>query len=418
MPCRPLRLPRRLPRRLRAPARVPARLLLASLAASLALAAAATRPAPDAAVAQGPPGQLLFGHDNGRSAIVQISTATGRAKWIGATGYDSGASGMATAFGPVEGPGGRRFAAGTFFGIIGDNRDGQDYVVVVDPSTGQAEKLVRTRERLSGRGIAFGGDGGTLYAISYDRLVRVDTRDGRVTEVGPVADAIGRRYSGSSLEWDPDSGELVALLDAEMDGRSFAARIHPDTAEVSLIAPLDLQVCTIIRAPNPVPGPGPDWPEGTWFTIDLDRGELVVLDMDTTGRKAAIGARLGSLGGEVGGSLCGTAFTLPQAPPTPTPGPTATPSPAPTRPPAGPGCVCDVTLRKVPPAVRDDALANPDKVTGWNQLLDPNKPGAPPWPAPGHDAPPNPRRTCLDVQNRAIGFHPLFNGVVYRAGCY
>ena len=377
----------------------------------------------DRAAAQGPAGQLLFGHSNGLSSTVQISTATGRAKLIGGTGYDSGASGMATAFGTVFGPSGQRFAAGTFFGIIGDNRNGNDYVVVVDPTTGRADKIVRTSERLGGRGIAFGPDGSTLYAISYDEIVRVDTTNGRVTRVGPVQDAIGRAYNGSSLEWDPDTGQFMAMLVADLDGRSYISLIDPDTAEASLVAPLSLNMCTIIRAPNPVPGPaGVDWPAGTWFTIDLDREELVTLDIDVAGRRASVGARIGPLGPESRGSLCGTAFTLPQAPPTPTAGPSATPTQRPTQmatpPPEGPGCVCDVTLRKVPPAVRDDALANPERVTGWNQLLDPNKPGSPPWPAPGHDDPPNPRRTCLDVQNRAIGYHPLFNTVVYRAGCY
>jgi len=49
--------------------------------------------------------------------------------------------------------------------------------------------------------------------------------------------------------------------------------------------------------------------------------------------------------------------------------------------------------------------------------MDEGKPGSPPYPTPGHDAPPNSRRTCLDLWNRNIRYHPLFNPPVWRAGC-
>lgn len=81
------------------------------------------------------------------------------------------------------------------------------------------------------------------------------------------------------------------------------------------------------------------------------------------------------------------------------------------------GCVCRITRIKVPQAFIDMALANPPAIMGWNTLQNPNKPGSPPFPTPGHDWPPNPRRTCLDLQNRAVPFHPLFNSVLWRAGC-
>lgn len=80
-------------------------------------------------------------------------------------------------------------------------------------------------------------------------------------------------------------------------------------------------------------------------------------------------------------------------------------------------CVCRITRLKAPQSVIDLALANPPSVMGWNLLQNPNKPGSPPFPTPGHDWPPNPRRTCLDIQNRAVPFHPLFNSVIWRAGC-
>jgi hypothetical protein len=87
------------------------------------------------------------------------------------------------------------------------------------------------------------------------------------------------------------------------------------------------------------------------------------------------------------------------------------------RQPEGALCVCRITRLKAPVPAIDFALAHPDRVWGWNLLSDPNKPGSPPYPEPGYDWPPNPRRTCLDIWNRGIPYHPLFNSVVWRAGC-
>lgn len=78
-----------------------------------------------------------------------------------------------------------------------------------------------------------------------------------------------------------------------------------------------------------------------------------------------------------------------------------------TAPEEGAQCVCRIVRDRVPPDVVEHALANPTRVFGWRVLLDPGKP----------DQPPNPRRACLDLQNRGIAYHPLFNGVLWRAGC-
>lgn len=76
--------------------------------------------------------------------------------------------------------------------------------------------------------------------------------------------------------------------------------------------------------------------------------------------------------------------------------------------PPDPGqCVCKIVRDRVPTNVIEHALANPGAVLGWQLLLDPGKP----------DQPPNPRRACLDLRNRGIPFHPLFNRVLWRAGC-
>lgn len=383
--------------------RLPSKRLVFLGVLATAVSLAAGLPAALPLEAQGPAGQRLFGHDNGRSSTIEIDTATGRARIVGPIGWRSGSSGMATAFATVLGPGGRRFAAGTFFGVITDDGSGNDFVVVVDPLTGQGEKIVQTSQNLGGRGIAFGADGATLYAIDGGDLARIDVASGQVDAIGRIQDASGRRYNSTNLEWDPDSRRLVSIMAGGTSGSQELVLIDPATGQADSVGPVGVSACTLIRAPNPVPGPGgADWPAGSWFTIDQNSAELVRIDFDPAARTARVAERIGDLGPESTGQVCGTAFTLPQIPPTPTALPTATLVPN------GPSCICDKVLARVPRAVINYALANPDRIQGWQQLLDPNKP-----PSPG-----NPRRECLNLRTNDQDFHWLFNSPIWRVGCH
>jgi hypothetical protein len=90
-------------------------------------------------------------------------------------------------------------------------------------------------------------------------------------------------------------------------------------------------------------------------------------------------------------------------PPIRTPGPpTATPVPG-----VSVARVCPQLRSRVPPPVVDAALANPDRVDGWNQLQNLN---APPSPF-------NRRRVWLTLRSVAVPFNALFNPVLYRASC-
>jgi hypothetical protein len=105
--------------------------------------------------------------------------------------------------------------------------------------------------------------------------------------------------------------------------------------------------------------------------------------------------------------ICGTAFSIPP-PPTPTPTVTATQTPVATATPLPrAGCVCSIVLRRVPPVILNDALANPEHFHGWMEPLNANKP-------PGPD---NPPRTCLTLQNHSLDFHPLWNRPLWHVGC-
>lgn len=80
---------------------------------------------------------------------------------------------------------------------------------------------------------------------------------------------------------------------------------------------------------------------------------------------------------------------------------------APTPEPTPPSVVCPQILGRVPPAAIAAALADPSSVEGHDQLQDPGKP----------EGPFNPRRLRLSLRALALPYHPLFNGLVYRAGC-
>jgi hypothetical protein len=85
---------------------------------------------------------------------------------------------------------------------------------------------------------------------------------------------------------------------------------------------------------------------------------------------------------------------------------TASPSPPPTHE-ADAAQACEFILNRVPAAAISFALANPEQVSGWQELRNPS---APPGPS-------NPRRTQLSLQNISAPFHRQFNPLVYKAGC-
>lgn len=100
-------------------------------------------------------------------------------------------------------------------------------------------------------------------------------------------------------------------------------------------------------------------------------------------------------------ALAATATPLALASPTPVP-PTDVPSPT-----ALPFNVSDEARRGVPAAVLAAALQNPASINGWGQPRNPNQP-------PG---PFNPPRTCLTLLDPGKAWHPLFNPLVFKAGC-
>ncbi len=103
----------------------------------------------------------------------------------------------------------------------------------------------------------------------------------------------------------------------------------------------------------------------------------------------------------------GTPTLPPPITPSNTPGtpPATTPTTAP--PNLGRACPQLSAWRLVPDPVIADALANPTKYYGWQQ---PNNPAVPPGPY-------NPLRQYLSLATVAKPYHPLFNNVIWKAGC-
>ncbi|MFQ5855578.1 MAG: DUF11 domain-containing protein [Anaerolineae bacterium] len=230
--------------------------------------------------AQVPEPQALFAHDNDKHTLIRIDTSTGLATVIGPTNFSSGASGMAAARGAVPGPGDVSFSEGTLFGLLRDDDSGEDWVVVVDVTTGKADKVIQTQRQIApGRGIAFGPDGVALFVVEGPSgiLSTVDTVTGSVSQIG------GTGFAAASLEWDPDTASFFSITAdntliniSPVDGSSTIVG-----SAGSLGDPANFRASTLVRSPT-----------GTWYTVNVLTGDLVTIDVNT-GTVAAIIGNLG-----------------------------------------------------------------------------------------------------------------------------
>ncbi len=82
------------------------------------------------------------------------------------------------------------------------------------------------------------------------------------------------------------------------------------------------------------------------------------------------------------------------------------PTPVPSTPP-GEACVCSVAHRVAPASRLNAALADPHAIAGFGQPRDSGKPVGPF----------NPRRECLSIRSPGQAYHPIYNGLAWKAGC-
>lgn len=100
--------------------------------------------------------------------------------------------------------------------------------------------------------------------------------------------------------------------------------------------------------------------------------------------------------------------SIPTTAPTtaPTNAPTAVPTAVPTTSPKG--AVCQQLLAKnIPAATLQAAIDNPGSIPGWGQAEDPSRPVSPS----------NPIRNLLSLRDINQPYHPILNGLVYKARC-
>ncbi len=361
----------------------------------------------------------LVGHDNLRSAIIEIDPSSGRARTIGPTGWDSRGSGMAFSSGRVRTPTGE-LETGTLMGIIRDASSRDDHLVAIDLDSGRAEKITRALDLVTPHGMAFGADGATIHVVDHGgHLWALDTTSGALRDIGPLVDASGHRYDGDNLDWDPASGRFITVLERGQFAHERVALIDPTSGRVE---PIDtivdrFSLCSIARSPVEIDGPGGrKIPAGSLFFVDGRSHHLMALEVDTVARRLGALMDIGPVGPESSGSVCGSAFVnmRPEAPtptPSPTPSPTRRPDPTdtavPEPTPTARTCICESLRRRVPASVISDALAQPERYNGWQQPLNPARP-------PGPD---NPLRTCLALRNPNRVYHPLFNSPLWVVGC-
>ncbi len=216
----------------------------------------------------------LFGHRNTPGTIEKFDTSADIPTVVGSTGFGPVPSGMATSRASTVTAIGT-LAAGMHFGLLAKD------VVAVDTVTGLATLVVTTSRAIGGRGIGFGSDGATPFAIETPAggpLSTIDLITGVVTLVGNT----GR--PSASLEWDPVSGTFLTI--------SFGTLYSITEAGVSsaAIGSQGVGACTLTRDPG----------TGTWFTILGSR--LHTLN-PLTGARALVPSAPNRLG-----TVCGTAF--------------------------------------------------------------------------------------------------------------
>ena len=241
----------------------------------------------------------LLGHDNVNHEILTIDTITGVATLLGPTGFDSGSSGLATtrADGKVTAIG--TFPKGTHFGVLMDDGSppdgGKDFVVVVNPSSGFATKVVEVDMGTGAVGVAFGED--NLFYVTdgtANKLYTVDLVTGLKTFKGDFKDSVTTDPVKvvNNLQFDPDSSKFIALAIASPQS-VYSIATDGTATKLAELDPTVEDACAIARAPD----------TGEWFSVGQESNRLFQVNIDT----GAV-TDVGSLGDVSSGKICGLVF--------------------------------------------------------------------------------------------------------------
>lgn len=247
-----------------------------------------------------------------------------------------------------------------------------------------------------------------MYAVRPTEKVTIDSAVAMLWEPRSVAPnealAVNTRYGVSARQ-----GGLafaVAPIEAEC-GTTFALSLFVSNvdvlpltggrASIELPSPLLLAAGESIDKPFPVVAPG-ETGSVVW-RVEAPAGAVGRFTL--TARVAFDGDREYSGRSEIEIRCAPTATPSPS----PTPRPTFVP-PTPSDPEKEPRA-CAFVEGRAPPAAIEAALANPERVSGWDDLLNP---GLPPSPA-------NPRKRWLSLRNPSVPYHPIHNPLIFKVGC-
>jgi hypothetical protein len=160
---------------------------------------------------------------NGRHVLLTIDRTTGAGTEIGQTGVES------LGYGDTIADISFRAADGVLFGYL----EAGDGLGTLNLTTGAATALGRSFVSCCGNGLAFAPDGRLLH-INEDELHVLDQTTGRATLVVRMAypaTAPGARIS--SMDFEPQSGELVGFM--KSDAGTFLTTIDIATGVVTTI---------------------------------------------------------------------------------------------------------------------------------------------------------------------------------------
>jgi hypothetical protein len=235
-----------------------------------------------------------------------------------------------------------------------------------------------------------------------------------------TAYGVAGNSGGAAFLSSPVSATCDAFTVALFVSNFAAEPLTGGVATLSLVPGLSLAAGESAAKPLATINPG-DTASVAWS---------VVADPGANGRLRASAQVRFSGGGELTtGAEIDVACEAPTPTATPTATPTSLPSPSPTATPtrtveaptptntaaasatplATPvlANVCPFILDRVPLASINLALAQPDRINGYQTLCFPNRP----------PSPTNGLRTWLSIRNISVRYHPLHNPLVFKCGC-
>lgn len=146
--------------------------------------------------------QILYGIDRSGDQLVTINRSTGAGAVVGPLGIAANSAGADFD------------NSGVLWALIDPESSTESNLYTIDTGTGAATFVVTLDRQITGRGIAFGPDGVTLYTTSGTQVYEVDTGTGATTLIGSMSIGTSNLASSQAGEFyctSTGSLELMSL---------------------------------------------------------------------------------------------------------------------------------------------------------------------------------------------------------------